>query len=287
MIVWLASFPRSGNTLLRQLVHDTLGLASYSDEKGERTLLQMSETMAQQTGMREFDGEWADFYREASASRELFLVKTHRAPPDDQPAIYVVRDGRRALISYERFHDRYTAGAKPGLLDLVLGLDYYGSWSAHYQHWLERPRKPLLLRYEDLVAPNAELLRQVAAFLDQHLVATEWHNPFASLQSNKPDFYRQGAVHWSGEEAWTPWIDALFMRLHGGLMEQLGYLQTGALPDVALPQEQTALLESFTNVLAERDALRKTCDDRLAVIEDLKATCDERLALIQRLSGNS
>ena len=33
MILWLASYPRSGNTLLRTIVHQTMGIGCYDSER--------------------------------------------------------------------------------------------------------------------------------------------------------------------------------------------------------------------------------------------------------------
>jgi Sulfotransferase domain len=57
--------------------------------------------------------DWSRFYVEATASSTLHLVKTHLPPRDDQRAIYVVRDGRGAVVSYYHFNRTYHPAEAP------------------------------------------------------------------------------------------------------------------------------------------------------------------------------
>jgi hypothetical protein len=263
------------------------GGSAAAPEFGHSQTLQSPERVGRDVGIRAFDGEWADFYRAASAAPEPVLVKTHQAPRDGQPAIYVVRDGRKSLLSYQHYHARYTPAPRPTLSDLVLGLDHYGGWSEHYRGWAARSAPTLLLRYEQLVAPNPQLLQELGAFIGCTPVTTQWVNPFKALQERLPDFYREGQVAWSGDPAWTPWVDVAFMRLHGELMAELGYATAEQVQQsrAAVPEGLDALLAVVQGLLTERKALRRVCEERQVVIDGLKHACDERLALIERLSG--
>jgi hypothetical protein len=86
-IVWLASYPRSGNTYLRAILWTCFGLQTgsvYPDD------LFGDSAVAQQVGHFEgtAHGQFsADFLR-------LPLVKTHEWPVDNRKAIYIVRNGR-------------------------------------------------------------------------------------------------------------------------------------------------------------------------------------------------
>ena len=121
MIVWLASYPRSGNTLLRTVFWQTMGLASYSDEPGEAALNTLTETALRATGKIILDRNWDVFYKEALSSEKVYLIKTHRLPRDNQPAIYIVRDGRNSYLSYSSFHRKTSPPPHPSLLDLLIG----------------------------------------------------------------------------------------------------------------------------------------------------------------------
>lgn len=288
MIVWLASYPRSGNTLLRTVLHQTLGCGSYSDEIDPevRRSVAMSEEAAAEYGRRELPQPWEEFYPRASADRETHFVKTHRPPRDAQPALYVVRDGRSTLVSYERFHKRFHGERARTLLELVLGVDYYGDWSGHYARWTERPEgKTLVLRYEELVDASPALLERIAAFVGRSAPRV-WKNPFAEMNARNPVFFESGSARWVGNGSWSGLVDAAFFELHGTLMRILGYASAQEV-DAArsrLGEGERALAHIAATLAGRIDALEAVCRERKAVIDDLQRACEERLALIQRLS---
>lgn len=109
-----------------------MGLSSSADE-GDGAGSYFTEAARREIGIEEEIKNWSDHYQNALQSDELFLIKTHLPPRDDQPAIYVVRDGRKAIVSYSRFHQSFTPEPYPRILDLVLGNDYCGGWSEHCQ----------------------------------------------------------------------------------------------------------------------------------------------------------
>lgn len=94
MIVWLASYPRSGNTFTRIVLHRLYGAPTYS-------VYNDNDPVAQRIGP-DLVG-----YRPKPAERavmgesaEVFFMKTHKRRKDDgYPAIYLVRDGRDAVVS--------------------------------------------------------------------------------------------------------------------------------------------------------------------------------------------
>jgi hypothetical protein len=103
MIIWLASYPRSGNTLLRTLLKQTMGLSSKSDSMDENHHAKEDGSWSRIVGVDGFDSDWTTFYRQACDSGEVHLVKTHGPPIDDQPAIYVVSrwsQGMPVLFSF-------------------------------------------------------------------------------------------------------------------------------------------------------------------------------------------
>ncbi|MDQ1314257.1 MAG: hypothetical protein QG662_366 [Pseudomonadota bacterium] len=284
MIVWLASYPRSGNTLLRTVLFKTMGLMSFSDALGQKA--GVTAIALQGTGVAEKikSGDWDEFYRKASESDEVFLVKTHRPPRDDQPAIYILRDGRKSCLSYSRYHQRFTPPPCPSLLDVVLGAGYFGGWSDHYRTWMKRGNT-MLVRYEELVNAPGELLARLAETVRHAGEIAPWNNPFDELQQKNPDFFREGRIAWQGDPAWTPLIDAAFFRLHGDLMIELGYAdaETVMATRKDIPDEWFELVDASRRFLAEKKAFEVVCAERHVVIDGLKKACDERQAVIDGL----
>ncbi len=94
MIVWLASFPRSGNTFLRIVLHRLYGLPTYS-------IYDDDDPVAQRVGVGLVGYSRKPPSREEMVeSSRIYFTKTHKRPKNDAfPAIYLVRDGRDALVS--------------------------------------------------------------------------------------------------------------------------------------------------------------------------------------------
>jgi hypothetical protein len=159
--IWLASYPRSGNTFLRTILWHCFGLKSASvypnDLGGNRTL-------EQYVGHIEHGpGGGVQF-----PANSLPLIKTHTYPTDDSPAIYVVRDGRAAAVSMANFYrDSMTLDA------IIDGQHRFGTWSQHVQAWKpwERPHT-LLLAYEDMRADLPATLERLGAFLKRDAIQT-------------------------------------------------------------------------------------------------------------------
>ena len=203
--IWLASFPRSGNTLLRCILFHCFGLHStsvYPNDLGNRRLERM-------VGHYESGALPA-----ALAADAPLLVKTHELPADDGPAIYVIRDGRAATTSLWRFYRR-----RRPLRDVVLGNCPPGSWSAHVEAWRpwERPRT-LLLRYEELTHSQAAVLDKLSSFLGRPIV-----------RRGIPSRLWMAIVGRSRVRLFSRWSrrmaphETLFRATHGKTMAQFGY----------------------------------------------------------------
>ena len=170
MIVWLASYPRSGNTVLRTVLRQTMGLCSLPERTEWERFMQAAtppSAVDQVFGEIHPEQTWSQFYDVAKSSREVHLVKTHEPPMDDQPAIYVVRNGRKAIYSYLKYHQAHLPQLGRELFGIVTGQDYYGDWTSHYRSWNEGdghgPR--LVVSYEELCAATPALLSRLATFI--------------------------------------------------------------------------------------------------------------------------
>ncbi|MBR0776480.1 sulfotransferase domain-containing protein [Bradyrhizobium diazoefficiens] len=288
MIVWLASFPRSGNTLLRTVLKQSMGLSSRSDSMDENDHVRDGDVWAIDVGVEGILTDWNAFYRQASEADEVFLVKTHRPPVDDQPAIYVVRDGRKACLSYLHFDRRFRSGTG-SLAEIVVGIDRYGDWSSHYHAWAGR-RNTFIVRFEDLVEPSAATLSAIADVAAYRGPIAPWRNPFDSLHAYDRFFFREGRVRWEGAPEWTPVIDALFFHLHQDLMVQLGYARGAEM--ARFPDELTGLVRTARQLGGENMQLERACSERLELIgrltsecDSLRDVCSERLELIEQLAA--
>ena len=265
MIVWLASYPRSGNTLLREILWQTMGLRSTSDDKLN---IPVSGSFREAAGDVEYAGTWEDFYQRAAASAERHLIKTHRPPRDGAKAIYVVRDGRSSCDSYFHYQKSYFPAAHTTLADVIVGDVAFGDWSAHYAAWDTRANT-WVVRFENLVSAGPDLLARIAEFVGYRGEIRAWQNPMAQLHKHDPAFFRRGDAKWQAPTHWTPGVNALFWACHGPLMERLGYGQTTAevgAEALAVATELSALIKAG---IGHRTMLQEACDQRLALVERL------------------
>jgi hypothetical protein len=266
MIVWLASYPRSGKALLRLILHQCFGLSTYSDQPPTVTA-----DVKPLPDYRPLPAPWPRFYEQACGSATLASVMTHRPPCDDAPALYVVRDGRLAVCSYLKFHRSFQAHAQASLLGLIVGDDYYGDWSWHYRQWTERRGPTLVLRYEDLAQPSTALLRSIGEVLGTSPGVQHWDNPVAALRQQRPGLIGAAQPHWQGDSDWDGYADAAFHLLHGPLLHQLGYADSTASEAAVtcLTRGQRDVLLSAQRTARRAAELQQVCDARQRVIDGL------------------
>jgi hypothetical protein len=239
MIVWLASYPRSGNTYFRILLHHLHGLKTFSIYNDP--LLEKLDGTADAIGHERLPGS----LDEIANSGKLYIVKTHNLPADNYPAIQIVRDGRDALASYAKFIQAFESPfASLGRMErglkswtgwkeeeaiakrLILssGGDF-GGWSENVLAWKERPAKTALVRYEDLIGdPQGELVRVLEELNISGTRENQGAEPpsFADLNRRWPNFFRQGRAG-SWKSILTPRLERLFWKHHREGMEAFGY----------------------------------------------------------------
>jgi hypothetical protein len=226
MIIWLASYPRSGNSLFANLVKHHLEIPLYSIyyiHKKTNYLDDMYIYLNQ-----------ADL-QTAKQSRELFFVKTHELPADDEPAIYLVRDGRDAIVSYahymidNRINLPFPIPKDPfawALDSLINSSDQFGGWGVHVDAWTRRAQT-VLVRYEDLVEGRKQLDILKTSLLELNvdyltIVNKDALPDFSKYNKLFPKFYRRGkAGSWIAELPGEYHLK--FWERYGGSMRRLGY----------------------------------------------------------------
>lgn len=260
MIVWIASYPRSGNTLLRTILNRCFGAKSYSIYDSIE-----SEEMSPVVGHVPLGMLRDDFLFQARASSETFFIKTHLYPPDEhEKAIYVFRDGRAALSSYRNYCRDIEKRSVP-LECMVLGIYPKIHWSKHVEAWLARS-SILPLRFEDLATPSRETLERISVFLGLPILRS-FDLTFDSLHAIHPRFFRAGHNNGGIAEVERE-CPALFWRTHGELMQRLAY--TASKPNFSklrsVQEYLRALLRletSRTPVLPYPSGLRGRCREHI------------------------
>ncbi len=195
MIIWLASYPKSGNTLLRSVL-SAYFYSNDGDFKFEN-LYKISQFPAIHQFMSlgvNVDDEGEVFKNFINAqnlineNNKAKFFKTHSSLckmngcnftdlKNTLGVIYIVRDPRNVVTSFAHHYGLSIDEATDALLDekrFMIKTDkncsaFLGSWNFNYNSWKEfrLKKKYLLIRYEDLVSKKKSTLIKVFKFLDE------------------------------------------------------------------------------------------------------------------------
>lgn len=228
MIVWLASFPRSGNTFLRIMLREFYGIASNDIYHMYDHSKSVDVAPGLEVNLRSMS------IQDMGQAEQTYFLKTHDLPNDDYPALYLVRDGRDAYVSYthfalsfkpkrplralfrKRFFDRQ-------LSELLIN-DPFGGWSENVAAWTQRSAPTAVIRFEDLIVDPAGLVQRGLAEIDYRPPQTSDARvpEFDELRQKSPAFYRKGQVGGWREEM-PKHLQDLFWERHGAMMTQMDY----------------------------------------------------------------
>ncbi len=195
MIIWLASYPKSGNTLLRSILSSYF-YSSEGDFKFDN-LYKISQFPAIHHFMKlgvDVDNEIEVFKNFINAqnlineeSKKAKFFKTHSKLcqmygsnftdlKNTFGAIYIIRDPRNVVTSFAHHYNLTIDQATEALFDekrFMIKTDknagvFLGSWSSNYKSWkdLDAKNKYLLIKYEDLVNKKKSTLLKIFKFLE-------------------------------------------------------------------------------------------------------------------------
>ena len=198
-IVWIASYPKSGNTWVRAFLHNFLRQPAAPHDINALTELSTGESGAER--YRRHDPRPASCYSIEDVQRMRPLVhrdimqeapglvfcKTHNAmlavrgvslltPEATAGAITILRDPRDIAVSYSRHLGRSiddtiafmadTSAATGGTDTKVF--EMHSSWSAHVDFWTRRADPRLhVMRYEEMLARPVQVFAGLAEFLGE------------------------------------------------------------------------------------------------------------------------
>jgi hypothetical protein len=221
MIVWVASFPRSGNTFLRILLNRIYGIETSTIYDVDGVADRVG---AELVGAIDRPSDLATL----RAGDEVHFIKTHRSRDPDvadvDRAICLVRDGRDAVVSWARLNST-PATYESELKAKILNRTGTSTWGANVLSWLSFPGRELL-RYEDLIAAPVPAVTSMMANLVPTLVPTS--NPdipsMATLHEADAGFFRRGRAG-SHRDELPPTLRTLFHADpdNRAAMELLGY----------------------------------------------------------------
>ncbi|MDC1091213.1 sulfotransferase domain-containing protein [Candidatus Pelagibacter ubique] len=199
MIIWLASYPKSGNTFLRSLLtaylftkdgnfnfevlkninqfpnnltFEKLGIDTSNQKEVIKNYIKVQE----ETNKR--DGEGIRFLKTHSTLQDIDGHKFTNLK-NCLGAIYIVRDPRDVAKSYSNHNSTPIDESINHMKEFNIGggikskdrknetITHIGSWSSHYTSWKEFDKvdRYLLIKYEDLVKETEKTFLKVLTFV--------------------------------------------------------------------------------------------------------------------------
>jgi hypothetical protein len=242
-LIYLASYPRSGNTWVRKLVEFNLdrmtstlydeGTADahadqdrglFIDYQNQHAPIHTRRRLAQ--NCERFLNE--DLRRQLGGSQDHFFLKTHALPferyLEGEAAVYIVRHPAASLWSYYNYL-RTRGYPHLNMEEVIEGEVPFGSWSRHVEAWLDMASAPgppvVVLRYEALGSDEARACHLMSRLTGLPRRSVVPFPGFSYWHQSAPDFYR------SGGDEWRTHLTADQLRLvrrhHSGAAERLGY----------------------------------------------------------------
>ena len=194
MIIWLASYPKSGNTWVR-LFLDSLFNSSENFNINQNFIEQFPlrsnffELTNNVNDQEEFAKHCISAQQKLNLDNKIKIFKTHNAlwnwkngkysftnENETLGVIHIVRDPRNVVTSIlNYFHKKnYQDAIEFMRKDRILGGDenehglptIIGSWSNHYKSWKKFKKNYLLIKYEDLIKKNKEEFFKITNYLN-------------------------------------------------------------------------------------------------------------------------
>ncbi len=194
MIIWISSYPKSGNTYLRSFIS-----SYFFSKKGKfdfDLLLNILQFPSIKFSKKKISSEaeacqsWIYNQQQFFSGDKLHFIKTHSSLKQYRGynftnknlslgAIYIVRDPRNLItsmtnhysLSYEQAYLKII-NEKQTLLEKSTDGDYsnftfLGSWSDHYKSWKNTNEfKTLFIKYEELENNRLETFKKIINFIN-------------------------------------------------------------------------------------------------------------------------
>ena len=200
MIIWLASYPKSGNTWLRSivsaLIHTDNGIFNFN-------LLKKIQQYPSRKFFRDFtinfdnvndvSRYWILTQDKINLDNEVKFFKTHNLNCkinnnsftdkfNTLATIYIVRDPRSLVLSISNHYSKTIEEAEKFLTEskIISGSQkkedaenqiatLIGTWKENYNFWTKKNSNLLLIKYEDLLNNIDNEIEKIASFLANYI----------------------------------------------------------------------------------------------------------------------
>ena len=197
MIIWLASYPKSGNTWVRSMI---TALMHTDDGVFHFDLLDKIKQFPSEnyfkiftnnfTNIHEIKKLWEPAQDLINLDSKVKFFKTHHinckidqynftSKKNTLATIYIIRDPRNLVNSISNHYSKSLEDAKEFLLTprFLTGYNKFGdleqnslktligTWSEHYKFWKNNNENFLLIKYEDLINNTYSELNKIIIFI--------------------------------------------------------------------------------------------------------------------------
>jgi len=195
MIIWLASYPKSGNTLLRSILSSYFysedGIFNFKNLEKISQFPQTSHLMSIGVDVNNEEEVFKNFINAQNfinqEREKVKFFKTHSSLckmydsnftdlKNTLGSIYIVRDPRNVVTSLAHHYGLSVDQATNVMIDKDRLMDktakncrvFLGSWGFNYNSWknLQNQKKYLLVKYEDLLKKKKTVLLKIFKYLD-------------------------------------------------------------------------------------------------------------------------
>ena len=230
---FVTSWPRSGSTWLRCMLFHALFPEQDWDLVSIERRMPMVDRRDFRKALARLDAQPRRMFKSHDPFHPHYL---------EGKTVYVVRDGRDAILSFYHYREGMDARSLnwPIFLSQSLrGKHRYGSWQDHVLGWTRHGSAPsvLMVKYEDLLQ---DPVRELGRALAQFGLAVAPEQAAAAVERSAIDRVYQGFHRYAaqrgkqfdgglggGSGRWRQWFSdqdrALFNTYAGDAMRQLGY----------------------------------------------------------------
>ena len=200
MIIWLAPYPKSGNTWVRSII---TSLIYSSDGEFDFQKLKFIDQFPEKKyfknlvknfgDINEISKNWSLAQEQINLDKKLKFFKTHQGKytvggynftnnKNYIATIYIVRDPRNLVNSISNhfslsIEDAFRFLSSPEIIGNTKSWDekktgmvnVLGKWNDHYRSWTRDKNNLLIIKYEDLISNTANELEKIIIFLRKYI----------------------------------------------------------------------------------------------------------------------
>jgi hypothetical protein len=205
MIIWISSYPKSGNTWVRSFIYTLLYSKNLKPDLNKISFIQQypvkkhfKNLVKNFNNFSEVSANWIKSQNLINLDKKIKFLKTHHVMcalkgnkftnlNNSLAAIHVVRDPRNVITSIKNHYSKENYNsAYEFLIDENHCIDVenithqnikkeeilntlISSWGNHYNSWKNFPKNYLLIKYEDLINDPKNTFFQLKRYLEKIL----------------------------------------------------------------------------------------------------------------------